>query len=61
VGGYSQAVVANGFVDTAGAQSRDPVSNDLVRGDITVHTRRALDNLEAILAGAGALSCQLSR
>jgi 2-iminobutanoate/2-iminopropanoate deaminase len=53
VGAYSQAVVANGFVYTAGTLSRDPVSNDLVQGDIAVHTRRALDNLEAILAGAG--------
>jgi 2-iminobutanoate/2-iminopropanoate deaminase len=53
VGAYAQAVVANGFVYTAGTLSRDPASNELVQGDISVHTRRTLDNLEAILAGAG--------
>ena len=52
-GPYAQGVVANGFLYTAGMVARDPVSNDTVQGDITVHTRRALDSLEAILAGAG--------
>lgn len=53
VGPYAQGVVANGFLYTAGMLSRDPVTNNLVQGDITVHTTRVLDNLEAILAGAG--------
>jgi 2-iminobutanoate/2-iminopropanoate deaminase len=52
-GPYAQGVVANGFLYTAGMISRDPVSNELVQGDIKVHTTRVLDSLEAILAGAG--------
>lgn len=52
-GPYSQGVIANGFLYTAGITARDPVSNDTVPGDIAVHTRRTLDSLEAILAGAG--------
>jgi 2-iminobutanoate/2-iminopropanoate deaminase len=52
-GPYSQGVVANGFLYTAGTLARDPVTNNPVEGDITVQTNRVLDNLEAILAGAG--------
>jgi 2-iminobutanoate/2-iminopropanoate deaminase len=53
VGPYSQGVVANGFLYTAGTLARDPATNKPVEGDITVQTNRIIDNLEAILAGAG--------
>ena len=52
-GPYSQGVVANGFLFTAGFTPRDPTTNNLVPGDITVLTNRVLDNLEAVLKGAG--------
>jgi 2-iminobutanoate/2-iminopropanoate deaminase len=51
-GPYSQGMVANGFLFTAGMTPRDP-NGQAVQGDITVSTTRVLDNLEAILAGAG--------
>ncbi len=51
-GPYSQGVVANGFLFTAGLTPRDP-AGQTVQGDIAVSTTRVLDNLEAILAGAG--------
>jgi len=53
VGPYSQGVVVNGFLYTAGTLPRDPATNKPVEGDITVQTNRVFDNLEAILAGAG--------
>jgi 2-iminobutanoate/2-iminopropanoate deaminase len=53
VGPYSQGVVANGLLYTAGQTARDPATGNPVSGDIVVQTNRVLDNLEAILKGAG--------
>jgi 2-iminobutanoate/2-iminopropanoate deaminase len=53
IGPYAQGVVASGFLYTAGQTPRDPVTGELVAGDIEVQTQRVLDNLEAVLAGAG--------
>lgn len=51
---YSQAIVANGFVFTAGQVPLDPTTNKLVESDdIKVHTRRVLDNIKAVLDAAG--------
>ena len=54
IGPYSQAVVANGFVFTAGQVPFDPVSMQLVEGDIAVQTEQVMKNLRAILQQAGA-------
>ncbi len=53
VGAYSQATVANGFVYTAG---QVPLEADgtQVMGSVEEQTRQALDNVEAVLAEAGA-------
>ncbi|MDP9044528.1 MAG: Rid family detoxifying hydrolase [Pseudomonadota bacterium] len=53
VGPYSQGIVANGFLFTAGSTPRDPATNQNIDGDITAQAARTFDNLEAILAGAG--------
>jgi 2-iminobutanoate/2-iminopropanoate deaminase len=53
VGPYAQGVVAGGFLYTAGQIPRDPATGNLVAGDIVVQTNRVLDNLEAVLKGAG--------
>jgi 2-iminobutanoate/2-iminopropanoate deaminase len=53
IGPYSQAVIANGFVYTAGQTPRDPATDKQPEGDIAFLTNRVFDNLEAILAGAG--------
>ncbi|HEX2282778.1 MAG TPA: RidA family protein [Thermomicrobiales bacterium] len=53
IGPYSQAVVANGFVYTAGQLPLDPATMTLVDGDITVQTERVMQNLAAVLAAAG--------
>ena len=54
IGPYSQAIIANGMVFTAGQIALDP-SGDLVGdGDITAETTQALTNLQAVLEAAGA-------
>ncbi len=53
IGPYSQAVVANGFVFTAGQVALDPRTGQLVPGDIRIQTRRAMENLKAVLEAAG--------
>lgn len=53
VGPYSQAVAAGGFVFTAGQIGLEPESGQLVEGGVVAEARRALDNLEAVLAASG--------
>lgn len=52
-GPYSQAVVANGFVFTAGQVPLDPATNQMVTGDIQALTRQVLNNIKAVLEAAG--------
>lgn len=54
IGPYSQAIVANGFVFTAGQIPLDPQSGQIVPGNVVAQTERVLANLEAILTAAGA-------
>jgi 2-iminobutanoate/2-iminopropanoate deaminase len=54
IGPYSQAVSANGFLFTAGQVALDPATGELVAGGIAEQTKRALENLRAVLAAAGA-------
>jgi 2-iminobutanoate/2-iminopropanoate deaminase len=53
VGAYAQAVRAQGFVFLSGQIPLDPSTGELVQGDIATQTRRVLDNLKAVLEGAG--------
>jgi len=53
VGAYAQAVRAQGFVFLSGQIPLDPVTGELVVGDVAVQTRRVLDNLRAVLDAAG--------
>ncbi len=57
IGPYSQAIVAGGFVFTAGQVPLDPATGRLVSGTIAEETGRVFDNLEAVLRGAG---CRLA-
>ena len=52
IGPYSQAVTADGWVFTAGQLGLDPESGALLDG-VQAQTRRALDNLVAVLGAAG--------
>lgn len=53
IGPYSQGVIANGFVYTAGQVALDPATMNLVPGDVKAQTARVLQNLRAILEAAG--------
>lgn len=53
IGPYSQAVIANGFVFTAGQVALDPATMHLVPGDVKAQTDRVFLNLQAILEAAG--------
>jgi 2-iminobutanoate/2-iminopropanoate deaminase len=54
-GPYSQAVRAGGLLFVAGQIPLDPVTGDLVGGDVVAQARRVLDNIGAVLK-AGDLS-----
>jgi 2-iminobutanoate/2-iminopropanoate deaminase len=54
IGPYSQAMVANGFVFTAGQIALDPATGEIVQGDIVVQAERVFANLGAVLDAAGA-------
>ena len=53
IGPYSQAVIANGFVFTAGQIPLDPATMDVVPGDITAQAERVMESLGAVLTAAG--------
>ena len=54
IGPYSQAVIANGFLFTAGQIALDPVTMQIIDGDVVAQTERVFANLGAVLATAGA-------
>ena len=54
IGPYSQAIVANGFIFTAGQIGLDAATGQVVEGDVVAQTERVLSNLRAILDAAGA-------
>jgi len=54
IGPYSQGVISNGLLFTAGQIAIDPATGSVVDGDVVVQTKRVLTNLEAILSAAGA-------
>ena len=54
IGPYSQAIVSNGFVFTAGQIAIDPKTGQVIEGDVKAQTERVLENLTAVLAAAGA-------
>ncbi len=53
VGPYSQAVVAGDLVFCSGQVPLDPSTGELFQGSIADETRRALENLQAVLDAAG--------
>ena len=54
IGPYSQGIVANGFLFTAGQIAIDPATGQIVAGDVAAQTERVMANLSAVLAEAGA-------
>lgn len=53
LGPYSQAIALDGVVYASGQIALDPVSGQLVEGDVQAQTHRVLQNLSAVLDAAG--------
>ena len=53
IGPYSQGVVANGFLFTAGQIALDPATGKIVDGGIVEQTERVMQNLQQVLQAAG--------
>ena len=53
IGPYSQAVIVDGTIYTAGQIALDPVTNEVVGKTTAEQTDRVLKNLAAVLAAAG--------
>ncbi|MEO6878861.1 MAG: RidA family protein [Gemmatimonadaceae bacterium] len=54
IGPYSQGVVANGMLYTAGQIAIDPATSQVVAGDVAVQTEQVMKNLAQVLATVGA-------
>lgn len=54
IGPYSQGIIANGFLFTAGQIALDPATGQMVEGDVVVQSKRVMANLKAILDEVGA-------
>ncbi len=53
IGPYSQGIVVNGLLYTAGQIPLDPVSMDVDGTDIETQSERVLKNLDAVLTASG--------
>lgn len=53
IGPYSQAIRANGLIFTSGQVAIDPVTQQVISGDISAQTDRVLKNVSAILQASG--------
>ena len=53
IGPYSQAIIANGFVYTAGQVGFDPRKMELVGATVGEQTEQVMKNLAAVLKAAG--------
>jgi 2-iminobutanoate/2-iminopropanoate deaminase len=54
IGPYSQGIVANGLLFTAGQIAIDPATGQVVAGDVAAQTERVMNNLAEVLATVGA-------
>ncbi len=53
IGPYSQAIIANGFIYTAGQIALNPETMEVAHGGIKEQTEQVMKNLKAVLAKAG--------
>ena len=53
IGPYSQAIACGDLIFCSGQVALDPSSGELLDGSVADQTRRAMDNLGAVLAAAG--------
>ncbi len=53
IGPYSQGIIANGFLFSAGQIALDPATGQIVDGGITPQTERVMQNLNEVLSASG--------
>jgi len=53
VGHYSQAVKGCGFIFVSGQLALDPITQQIIEGDASQQTERALQNVATVLKAAG--------
>jgi 2-iminobutanoate/2-iminopropanoate deaminase len=59
IGPYSQAIASGDLVFASGQVALDPQTGQLSGGDVATQTRRALENLSAVLQAAGSAPAQV--
>ncbi len=59
IGPYNQAIRAGGLLFCSGQIPLDPETGEIVPGGIEAQTRRAMQNIEAVLRAAGASFAQV--
>jgi 2-iminobutanoate/2-iminopropanoate deaminase len=59
IGPYSQAIISGELIFASGQVALDPATGQLVDGDVRAQTRRALENLAAVLDAAGSSLAQV--
>jgi len=53
IGPYSQAIALDNLLFTSGQIAIDPITGDIIDGDVVAQTRQVLENLKAVLSAAG--------
>lgn len=53
IGPYSQGIVANGFLFSAGQIALDPATGQMIEGDVSRQTEQVMKNLQSVLDSAG--------
>jgi 2-iminobutanoate/2-iminopropanoate deaminase len=61
IGPYAQAVRVGDLIFLSGQIPLDPVTGQIVTGDVAAQTRRVMDNLGAVLRSAGASFTEVVR
>jgi 2-iminobutanoate/2-iminopropanoate deaminase len=59
IGPYSQAIASGELIFASGQVALDPQTGQLSDGDVATQTRRALENLSAVLQAAGSAPAQV--
>ena len=59
IGPYSQAIASGDLLFASGQVALDPTSGQLVGDDVRAQTRRALENLSAVLQAGGSSLAQV--
>jgi len=60
-GPYSPAVRAGDYIFVSGQVPIDPVTGQVIKGDVKAETRQVLTNIQNILAGCGATMADVVR